>query len=75
MYPVDVVPSYEITNMELKLMEIVPPRDMLKQVVKESQYDFISYETFMDNLPSSSLNHNLELPSITERAKWFLLII
>lgn len=68
-HPADIVPTYEITNMELKLMEIVPPRDMLKAVVKESQFDFISYETFMDNLPASSLNHNIELPSITERGK------
>jgi len=68
-HPVDVVPTYELSNVELKLCEIVPPRDMLKSVIKESQFDFISYETFLDNLPATSLNHNVEMPSITERAK------
>lgn len=68
-HPADVVPTYELTNLELKLCEIVPPRDMLKSVIKESQYDFISYETFLDNLPATSLNHNVDMMSITERAK------
>ncbi len=68
-HPVDVEPTYQLTNVELKLCEIVPPREMLKAVIKESQYDFISYETFLDNLPATSLNHNVDMPSITERAK------
>ena len=68
-HPVDVEPTFQLTSVELKLCEIVPPREMLKAVIKESQYDFISYETFMDNLPATSLNHNVDMPSITERAK------
>ena len=68
-HPVDVEATFQLTSVELKLCEIVPPREMLKAVIKESQYDFISYETFMDNLPATSLNHNVDMPSITERAK------
>jgi len=68
-HPADVVPTYQIKNVEMKLLEIVPPREMLKTVIKESQFDFISYECFLDNLPATSLNHNVELPSISQKAK------
>tara|TARA_R110001592_G_scaffold358285_2_gene662901 strand:- start:4891 stop:6471 length:1581 start_codon:yes stop_codon:yes gene_type:complete len=61
--------SYKLKNMEMKLLEVIPPQNMLKQVIKESQIDFISYETFKGNLPASSLSHQEDIPSVASKAK------
>ena len=61
--------AYKLKNMELKLLEVIPPQNMLKQVIKESQIDFISYETFKGNLPASSLSHQEDIPSVASKAK------
>ena len=41
----------------------------MKSVIKESQIDFISYETFGDNLPTTSLQHQVEFPTVSTKAK------
>lgn len=67
--PLTTTTSYKLKNMELKLLEVIPPQNMLKQVIKESQIDFISYETFRGNLPASSLSHQEDIPSVASKAK------
>ena len=67
--PVSASVSYKLKNMELKLLEVIPPQNLLKQVIKESQFDFISYETFRGNLPASSLTHQEDIPSVATKAK------
>ena len=61
--------KYIAKNIELKVLEVIPPQEMMRQVVKESQIDFVSYETFMDNLPTTSLNHQVEFPSVATKGK------
>jgi len=61
--------KYIVKNMELKVLEVIPPMNMMKQAIKESQYDFISYEVFTDNLPTTSLRHQVEFPSVSTKAK------
>lgn len=61
--------SYKVKNPELKVLEVVPPQEMMRQVIKESQIDFISYEVFVDNLPTTSLNHQVEFPSVASKGK------
>ncbi len=65
----DSSPSYKITNIELKLLQIVPPPQVLKGIIKESQFDFISWDCFLDNLPVSSLSHQSEITSVASKAK------
>ena len=61
--------KYIIRDLEMKVLEVIPPPNMMKNVVKESQVDFISYETFLDNLPATSLSHQTRFPSVATRAK------
>ena len=68
-HPADLKVKYTVKNMELKLLEVIPPIDMMKSVIKESQIDFISYEVFTDNLPTTSLRHQVEFPSVSTKAK------
>lgn len=61
--------KYQVKDLELKVLEVIPPPEMMKNVVKASQVDFISYETFLDNLPTSALSHQTRFPSVATRAK------
>ena len=61
--------KYTAKNMELKVLEVIPPQDLMRAAIKESQIDYISYEVFVDNLPASSLNHQVEFPSVATKAK------
>jgi len=62
-------PSYKLKNVELKVLQVVPPPAMLKSIVKESQYDFISWDCFLDNLPETSRTHQSEITSVASAAK------
>ena len=62
-------PSYKLKNVELKVLQVVPPPAMLKSIIKESQFDFISWDCFLDNLPSSSRTHQSEITSVASAAK------
>tara|TARA_E500000318_G_scaffold13276_1_gene12399 strand:- start:16513 stop:18069 length:1557 start_codon:yes stop_codon:yes gene_type:complete len=68
-HPTTAKTKYIAKNLELKVLEVIPPQEMMKKAIKESQIDFISYEVFVDNLPASSLNHQVEFPSVATRAK------
>mgnify|MGYP003676537632 CR=1 FL=1 len=61
--------KYRVSNLELKVLEVIPPVDMMRSVIKESQIDFISYEVFTDNLPTTSLRHQVEFPSVSTKGK------
>tara|TARA_R110002012_G_scaffold100089_1_gene238592 strand:- start:178 stop:777 length:600 start_codon:yes stop_codon:yes gene_type:complete len=38
-------------------------------MIKESQFDFISWDCFLDNLPQTSLSHQSEITSVASAAK------
>ena len=61
--------SYKLKNVELKVLQVVPPPAMLKSIVKESQFDFISWDCFLDNLPQTSRTHQSEITSVASAAK------
>ena len=56
--------SYEVTP-ELKILSIPPPRNMPMQ---EVNYQFTSYDMFVDSLPSSARKHQQEIPSVATKA-------
>ena len=62
-------PSYKIKNMELKVLQVIPPRAMMKTLIKESQFDFISWDCFLDNLPQTSRSHQSDIHSVASGAK------
>lgn len=68
-HPANTVMKYNVKNMELKVLEVIPPQDLMRAAIKESQIDYVSYEVFVDNLPASSLNHQVEFPSVATKAK------
>lgn len=61
--------SYTIKRAELKLLQVLPTQEMMKATAKESQVSFLSYDLFLDTLPTSSLSHQTEITSVANRAK------
>ena len=61
------VPNYKVHNAELRLAQIIPSNP--KALIKDSNYEFMSYDLFLDNLPLSSLSHQTEITSIASRGK------
>ena len=62
-------PTYKLKNVELKVLQVVPPKAMMKSIIKESQFDYISWDCFLDNLPQSSLSHQSEITSVASAGK------
>ena len=61
--------TYKLKNVELKVLQVIPPQKMMKSIIKESQFDFISWDCFLDNLPSTSLSHQSDITSVASAAK------
>jgi len=61
--------NYKLKNVELKVLQVIPPSNLMKSMIKESQFDFISWDCFLDNLPTSSLTHQSEITSVASAAK------
>jgi len=61
--------TYKLKNVELKVLQVIPPSSLMKSIIKESQFDFISWDCFLDNLPESSLSHQSEITSVASAAK------
>ena len=61
--------TYKLKNVELKVLQVIPPQGMMKGIIKESQFDYISWDCFLDNLPQSSLSHQSDITSVASAAK------
>ena len=61
--------TYKLKNLELKVLQVIPPQNMMKGMIKESQFDYISWDCFLDNIPVSSLSHQSDITSVASAAK------
>jgi len=61
--------TYKLKNVELKVLQVIPPQGIMKGMIKESQFDYISWDCFLDNLPLSSLSHQSDITSVASAAK------
>ena len=61
--------TYKLKNVELKVLQVIPPQSMMKGMIKESQFDYISWDCFLDNLPQTSLSHQSDITSVASAAK------
>ena len=65
----DTQSTYKLKNVELKVLQVIPPQSMMKGMIKESQFDYISWDCFLDNLPQTSLSHQSDITSVASAAK------
>ncbi len=60
--------SYKITKTEYRLLQIQPPPEMMNQMAQGINYEFTSYETFLDNIPTASMRHQIPVHSVASKA-------
>ncbi len=61
-------PSYRVMKSEFRLLQVVPPPQVAASLMKGVNYEFTSYETFLDNIPATTLRHQIPLNSIASKA-------
>lgn len=62
-------PNYRITNTEYRLCVVAPSSAQSKALSSAINYEFTSYDLFLDNVPSTSLRHQVPLHSVASKAK------
>ena len=53
---------------EFKILTIAPPQSMLNSMMKGFNYEFTTYDHFIDNVPANARKHLIELNSVATRA-------
>lgn len=62
-------PSYKVSNCELRVLQMVVPKDGMDKLAKPMRYEFTSYDQFLNTLPSGVLRHQVPLSSVASKAK------
>lgn len=60
--------GYKIAKTEFRLLQVSPPADVMNTISKGINYEFTSYDTFLDNVPTSSLRHQIPIHSVASKA-------
>ncbi len=60
--------KYKITNTEFRLLQVVPPPQVMDGMMKGLNYEFTCYDVFFDNVPTASLRHQIPIHSVASKA-------
>ena len=60
--------NYKVQNVEFRLKQIVPPDNVADSLMSGINYEFMSYEMFMNNIPTGSLRHQIPINSVASKA-------
>ena len=61
--------NYKITNTEMRLLQVAPSPEMAKVMGESINYEFTSYDLFLDNIPTAALRHQIPINSVASKAK------
>ncbi len=64
-----VAPSYEVENAELRVLQMVVPKEGMDKLSKPMTYEFMSYDQFFNTLPMGVKRHQVPIPSVASKAK------
>ena len=60
--------NYKVINTEFRLLQVVPPPNVMDGLMKGINYQFTGYEVFFDNVPTASLRHQIPIHSVASKA-------
>ena len=66
---VAVDPSYKIDSVELRVLQMVVPKDGMDKLSKPMKYEFTSYDHFLNTLPTNVLRHQVPITSVASKAR------
>lgn len=61
--------TYSLTNVELHVPVMVLPSDAMSQLAKPMKYEMLTYDQFIDTIPSSENRHQTQINSVATKAK------
>lgn len=64
-----VQPSYSVVNTEFRLCVVAPTSQQASQLTSAINYEFTSYDLFLDNVATSTLRHQVPIHSVASKAK------
>lgn len=70
-----VEPSYKVMNTEFRLCVVAPTQAQAKQLTSAINYEFTTYDLFLDNISTSTLRHQVPIHSIASKAKCIMSMI
>ncbi len=60
--------NYKVMKTEYRLLQITPPPQVAASIAKGINYEFTSYETFLDNIPATVQRHQIPINSVASKA-------
>ena len=61
-------PSYKVKSTEFRLCQVVPPPNVANALMKGLNYEFTSYDTFLNNIPTIVNRHQIPITSVASKA-------
>jgi hypothetical protein len=62
-------PSYLVQNVELRVLQMIVPKDGMDKLAKPMKYEFTSYDQFHHTIPSTILRDQIPITSVASKAK------
>ena len=61
-------PNYKVKSCEFRLCQVVPPPNVANALMSGLNYEYTSYDTFLNNIPSGVLRHQIPITSVASKA-------
>lgn len=61
--------KYKVVNTEFRLCQVIPNKGMASKLTKALNYQFLTYDLFLDNIPTASLRHQIPINSVASKSK------
>ncbi|MHA2182714.1 MAG: hypothetical protein ACXAAH_14940 [Promethearchaeota archaeon] len=63
------IPSFKVESAELRVLQMVVPKDGMDKLAKPMKYEFTSYDQFFNTLPTSVLRHQVPITSVASKGR------
>lgn len=62
-------PSYLVQNVELRVLQMIVPKDGMEKLAKPMKYEYTTYDQFHHTIPSTILRDQIPITSVASKAK------
>jgi hypothetical protein len=61
--------NYKVDSIELRVLQMVVPKDGMDKLSKPMKYEFTSYDHFLNTLPTNVLRHQVPITSVASKGR------
>lgn len=62
-------PSFLVQNVELRVLQMIVPKDGMEKLAKPMKYEYTTYDQFHHTIPSTILRDQIPITSVASKAK------